>query len=333
MLTAEDLIHLPYTADLTPAGIAYACRSLPHQFDRPVGASLEQLQRVTAGKAAELAFRRYLDAQAVPYDTLGASLFTEPDRYDVTLGGRRCEIKSYLVNQREKIQLIRSQPEIVLQDAALAPAGQLQQDRQADTDLWIFAFVAGQTATRPVDITQGRKNQIPLFLVHLMPEAWSYPQKWVSLEPITFHSECSQPIQLELGGQNKSRGYITESVTIPPLGAVCAQQDFFALTYLHASTLPPGKISLHCLSLDPALLLIDGSGWGNIWVDGQEILLTGYITRAEFRRQAQTLPAASRRFRQPRSRLGDLALPISALHPLASLFEQTRAWARRSTHP
>jgi hypothetical protein len=37
MITVGDLIHLPFTSDLTEGGIAYALRSLPYTYDRMGG--------------------------------------------------------------------------------------------------------------------------------------------------------------------------------------------------------------------------------------------------------------------------------------------------------
>ena len=54
MLSASDLVHLPYTRDLTEGGIAYALRSLPHAYQRMGGSSEEGLRRVVAEAAVEL---------------------------------------------------------------------------------------------------------------------------------------------------------------------------------------------------------------------------------------------------------------------------------------
>ena len=87
MLTASDLIRLPYTPDLTEGGIEYALRSLSYTYDRMGGSPYERLRRIVAGVAVELAFRRYLSQQNIPFDVKGATPFTDPDRYDVALGG------------------------------------------------------------------------------------------------------------------------------------------------------------------------------------------------------------------------------------------------------
>jgi hypothetical protein len=108
MIAPADLVRLPFSPDLTLGGVAYACRSLPHTYDRMGGSDFQRLRRIVAGKAVELAFRRHLAAQAVPYDTLGATPFTDPDHYDVALGGRRCDLKSFLIFQKNTIHRLHA---------------------------------------------------------------------------------------------------------------------------------------------------------------------------------------------------------------------------------
>ncbi len=79
MITSSDFLHLPYTPDLTEGGIAYAIRSLPYTYDRMGGSPFNRLRRIVAGVAVELAFRRHLSEQDIPYDVKGATPFTDPD--------------------------------------------------------------------------------------------------------------------------------------------------------------------------------------------------------------------------------------------------------------
>jgi hypothetical protein len=66
MFSLSDLLHVPYTPDLTDGGIAFACRALACTRD-PIGDSpVDHLRRKVANVAVELAFRRYLSEQAVP---------------------------------------------------------------------------------------------------------------------------------------------------------------------------------------------------------------------------------------------------------------------------
>src|SRR5688500_19087567 len=94
MITSSDFIKLAYTPDLTEGGIAYATRSLPYTYDRMGGSLYSRLRRIVGGVAVELAFRRLLGEREVPFDVKGATPFSEPDRYDVSLGGHRCDLKT-----------------------------------------------------------------------------------------------------------------------------------------------------------------------------------------------------------------------------------------------
>ncbi|HEY5269455.1 MAG TPA: hypothetical protein VII97_03905, partial [Anaerolineales bacterium] len=68
MITSTDILHLPYTSDLTESGVAYACRSLATTSERMgssrpragTGTNVERLRRIVGGVAAELAFRHAL---------------------------------------------------------------------------------------------------------------------------------------------------------------------------------------------------------------------------------------------------------------------------------
>src|SRR5262245_11810829 len=124
MLSVSDLIHLPYTSDLTEGGIAYAVRSLPYTYNRMGGSPYDRLRRIVAGVAVELAFRRHLADQGIPFDVKGATPFTDSDRYDVSLGGRRCDIKSFLITYRSQIEEMKRNPSIVLDAPALVPSDQ-----------------------------------------------------------------------------------------------------------------------------------------------------------------------------------------------------------------
>jgi hypothetical protein len=104
MITVKDFIHLPYSPDLTEGGIAYACCSLNYTYNRMGGTPCTRLRRIVGGVAVELAFRHHRTAQNIPYDVKVAIPFTETDRYDVSLGGHRCDIKSFLINHRQQAQ-------------------------------------------------------------------------------------------------------------------------------------------------------------------------------------------------------------------------------------
>src|ERR1044071_3697997 len=147
MITSSHFIHLPYTRDLTEGGIAYAVRSLAYTYNRMGGSSYERLRRIVAGVAVELAFRRYLSEQNIPFDVKGATPFTQPDHYDVSLAGRRCDIKSFLITHREQMSEMKRNPGIVLTAPALVASDQNAAEGHLNSDIYLFAFLPGLVTT------------------------------------------------------------------------------------------------------------------------------------------------------------------------------------------
>ena len=107
MISKNDFIRIPYTPDLSTSGIAYACRSLPHTYNRMGGSNTKRMRRIVGGIAVELAFRRYLGEHQIPFDVKGATPFTDPDKYDVSLGGRRCDVKSFMLTRKSQINELK----------------------------------------------------------------------------------------------------------------------------------------------------------------------------------------------------------------------------------
>ena len=161
MITPSDLITLPYTPDLTRAGIAYACRSLAYTYDRMGGTPYARLRRIVGGVAVELAFRRLLNKESVPHDVLGATHFTKPDRYDMSLGERRCDLKSFIITQKTRIRQLRRHPERLLDAQALVPVDQLASDHLSGKDLYIFSFLTALVTRGRGDLERALEAKQP----------------------------------------------------------------------------------------------------------------------------------------------------------------------------
>lgn len=328
MLTASDFLRLPYTPDLSEGGIAYAVRSLPYTYNRMGGSPFERLRRIIAGVAVELAFRRYLSQQSIPYDVKGATPFTEPDRYDVALGGHRCDIKSFFISQRRQISALRTHPDLLLTAPALVPADQHAAEGHRSKDLYLFAFLTGLVAASQGDIRKAQAAGQPLYLVHAMPKAWTRPHVWQSLAPLALKSEADETLNVEIGGQAENREFMTRTVELPPRTRVEVADPFFAVSFLHISSLPAARIGIYSPRRGEPYI-ISPFEWGNIWVYGLDIILTGYITYDEFGRRSQPLPPNSRVFQYERTKTKNLTMPIADLKPLPDLFARVKAWASR----
>lgn len=329
MLTTSDFIHLPYTRDLTEAGIAYAVRSLAYTYNRVGGSPHDRLRRIVAGVAVELAFRRYLSEHEIPYDVKGATPFTEPDRYDVSLGGRRCDIKSFLITYREQISQMRRSPQIVLSAPALVPSDQNAAEGHLDSDIYLFAFLSGLTAASQDDLQRVVHAKQPYYLIHAMPDSWARPAAWNPLGALVLKSDSEQSQIVEIGGQDAGREMRSLSVEIPPHRRVQIDTGLFSLAYIHLKSIPDARIGVHSPSRGETYI-INPLDWGNIWVYGLDILLTGFLTREEFNSRAYFVHEGARVFQYDRTRTKNLAVNVCDLKPLSELFERVKEWSRNS---
>jgi hypothetical protein len=326
MIDRSDFIHLPYTRDLTEGGIAYALHSLPYNFHR-VGSSLyERLRRAVAAAAVELAFRRYLSEQSIPFEVKSALPFTEHERYDVTLGRRRCEIKSFLISQRDQIAEIKRDPQILLKAPALVASDQHAGDGHSHHDLYLFAFLPGFVTASQDDIQKVIEAQKPYYLVHALPEAWSRPSTWHPLGKLVLKSEAEESVTVEIGGQDSGSAIRSLTVELPPRTRLEVQSELFSLTYAHIKSASRARIGIHS-PVSKQTHTIGVLDWGNLWVYGRDVWLTGYITREEFSRRASFIQAGSHVFQYNHTQVKNLAVRVSELKPLSELLARVKAEA------
>ncbi len=324
MITASDFVRIPYTSDLTEGGIAYANRSLPHTYDRMGGSPFDRLRRIVVGVAVELAFRRYLAQQNIPFDIKGATPFTDPDRYDVSLGGHRCDIKSFLISHRTQITALRVDPGLILKAPALVPLDQYSAEGHSDNDLYLFAFLTGLVAASPDDLQKAIDANQPTYLIHTLPKSWMRPRLWIPLGPLALKSELDETLQLEIGGQDSGRDFVTRTLILPPRTRMEADRNFYSLVYIHAESKPKARLGIYSPTRKE-LYLIDPIAWSNIWVYGMDIYLTGWISREEFRRRANLIHEGSQVFQYNQTRTKNLAVPVSDLKPMGELFERVQS--------
>lgn len=152
MVKPGDIIQLPYTPDLTSAGVAYVRQLLSHTTGHDPGHSQQTLRQMVVDKAAELAFRRYLDEQKVPFATAPGTAFGSQTSFHLILGGWRCNIHSYWIDTPEIVSQVSAHPECLLDAAALLPSERIVAWIPGEKDLYIFAYVIGQTQKDNADM-------------------------------------------------------------------------------------------------------------------------------------------------------------------------------------
>jgi hypothetical protein len=323
LISTADFIHLPYTPDLTQGGIAYAVHSLPHTYNRMGGSAYERLRRIVAGVAVELAFRRYLAEQGVPFDVLGATPFTEPDHYDISLGGQRCDIKSFLITHRSQILEMQRDPRIILNAPALVPSDQNAAEGHSNRDLYLFAFFSGLVAHSAEETERIIQDGKSYHLIHVMPDGWNRPVEWNPLGRLALKSEAEETLTVEIGGQDAGRGMRSLEVQLPPRTRVQVDEGFYSLAYVHTLSMPGARLGIYSPQLKETHI-IRPPEWGNIWVYGMDILLAGYLTRGEFNRRASFIREGARVFQYDRTRTKNLGVSVFDLKPLPELLESLK---------
>lgn len=319
MLSPADILRLPYTADLTEGGIAYALRSLTYSFDRAGASPYDKLRRTVASVAVELAFRRYLSQNNIPFEVKAAAPFTDRERYDVSLGGRRCDIKSYLISHRKQIIEMRRDPSVLMNAPALVPSDQHAGDGHLRNDVYIFGFLAGVIAASQKDLKTAIETKQPHYLIHAMPETWRKPLNWNPLGALTLKSDSAEELLVEVNGQDEAREMKRKVISLPPKTKVNVDESFYSISSIHIRRAIDARVGIKCGSIKEAHV-IQPAEWGNIWVYGLEIFLAGFLSYEEFGQRAAALAPNSKVFQYEHTRVKNLSLPVSNLRPMKKLF-------------
>jgi hypothetical protein len=333
---SPSILRLPYDSSLTLAGIEYAKKSLHYTYNRMHLAPEARLRKIVAGVAVELAFRRWLQAQNVPFELLGATHFTEKDKYDLRLGGRRCDIKSFLISDRKQITTLRRDPAWLNAAEALVPEDQFQSDRLGERDIYLFGFLAGLETRSAADLKRAMVAEQPVYLIHTLTQPrWrgaNYAagtvrngSAWRSLGQLLFKADTPAPVKLEAGGQVGNHSARVERLALEPRVRTATRAEFYSLLYLHVPRLPRGPVGVRSSVLRETVL-IEPRDWVNIWVYGLEVYLAGWLPKADFRSLSRRLPAGSTVLQYPRTQTDNRAVPVTMLRPVSELAEMVRGW-------
>jgi hypothetical protein len=288
----------------------------------------KRLRRIVAGKAVELAFKRHLNEAQIPHDMLGTTPFSDPDHYDIAIGGRHCDIKNFMLVKKKRIQAIRKDPGLLLSAQALVPVDQTENEHFTDKDIYIFAFLTALIAPDQNSLKKVLEAGQPIYMIHALPQKWARPDQWGTLGELALKSNMSVPIKLTLGGQDRDHKFQTEPLVLHPRTRLVANQKFSNLSYLYTPNLPDSTIGVHSSGLSKTHL-IEPVAWGNIWLYGMAAIFAGYITRGEFRKNAVRLPTGSQVFQYPHTRKENFTVAIRDLHPLNEMFERAQDWSQR----
>lgn len=325
-MPTPQILRLPYDSSLTVAGIEYAKQSLHYTYNRMHLGLEARLRKIVAGVAVELAFRRWLQSQGVPFDLLGATHFTEKDKYDLRLAGRRCDVKSFLISDRRQITALRRDPAWLNAAEALVPEDQFQSDRLSEEDIYLFGFLAGLETRSAKDLAQALAAEQPVYLIHTLGQPrWRGAGAWRSLGRLLCKADSPAAIDLEAGGQDGNHAARVERLQLEPRVRTATQAEFYSLLYLHVPRLPGGPVGVRSPALRETVL-IQPRDWVNIWVYGIEVFLAGWLPKAEFRAICRRLPSGSSVLQYTRTQTDNRAVPVTKLRPVSELAEMVRKW-------
>ena len=319
MLSSSDFLHLPYTPDLTEAGIAYALRSLAYSYERDGRSPYGRLRRLVANVAVELAFRRYLTQEHVSYEVKASTPFTDRERFDVVLNGHRCDLKPFLISHREQILQIRKNPAVLLDAQALVPSDSHAGDGHSYNDIYLFAFMNGLVAASQADLQKAIEKNQPHYLVYVPSMLLRKPMHWKPLGRLTLRSESAEELIVEVNGQDEAREMKREVISLSPGVNVKLHEVFYSITSLHVRRVPEARIRIHCDALNETLVIAPHD-WSNIWVYGMDIFMVGYATYEEMSQRATLLLPNSRTFQYERTHVKNLSLLVSKLKPIHKLW-------------
>jgi len=291
-------------------------------YHRIGGSPYDRLRRIVASAAVELAFRRYLSEHEIPFDVKAVTPFTEPERYDVSLAGRRCAIQSFFISRREQALQIKRSPEVLLKVPALVASDQNAAEGHWKDDIYLFAFLAGLVTSSKSDLQKVIETSQSHYFVHVMPEAWIRPPKWNPLGTLALKSDSEVSQRVEIGGQDSGRESRSLQVEIPPKRRIQGDQTFFSVAYIHHQEVPTGQVGIYS-PVKKQMHMVGESDWENIWVYGLDIVLVGYLPREEFNRRASFVHEGARVFQYDRTRTKNLAVNVCDLKPVSELLERT----------
>jgi hypothetical protein len=326
MITQGDLVQLPYTRDLTEAGLVYARGVLQNRHDPASSRLYDTLRRTAASAALNLAFRRYLGEKGISFGVEIPVPFSDPARYDLRLGGRTCELKSYLISRASQWQALSNDPRLALRALALVPLDRHTRETVRPRDVYAFGFVGAQVESKAED-GEGRSVPRDQCWMHVMPRSWRLPQCHAAMGPVILKSESNIENPIELGGKDLSGSPLVVRVQLGERQRVEVPDSLLTLSHVIARSRPSGRVGIHAAARRLTHVIQPGD-WHSVWLQGWGITLLGWITREEFRTRATLIPEGRKVFQFDRTKTRNLAVAVSELKPITELMGSPGASGR-----
>jgi hypothetical protein len=258
-----------------------------------------------------------LAAEEISFGVQTPAPFLDPDRYDLRVGNRTCELKSYLIGRSREWRAFGGHPQLILDAPALVPLDRHVTDTVRANDIYIFAFV-GAGAVDRAPSRRGAAAPEDEFWLHFLPAAWRRARGSAPLGPISLKSADEAGVVVELDGIDGGGAPTVHNLPVAGHERLVLDNSMIALSHMGARDRPAARLGLHAASRG-LMHVVEPRDWHNVWMEGWGIIVVGWMAREDFRARAQLLPAGSRVLQFDRTRLKNLAVTISHLRPIASL--------------
>jgi len=146
MISEEDFVHLPFTTDLSEAGVVHLCRTLP-RIGGGARITGQSMRRHIAATSAQLALRRYLALQGLDFGVRIPSTFAQHEAPNVKIGRRACTLESFLISTPAQIRDLAANPRLALRAPALVPSDRFAAEESRAGDAFVFALVSATVAS------------------------------------------------------------------------------------------------------------------------------------------------------------------------------------------
>lgn len=325
MLTEADIIQIPYTPDLTESGIAFAKRWLVEGHASSASSITMQMRKQVSNAAVELAFRRYLNTNKIPFDIKNALPFSDPGQFNVHLGGHRCILQNNLVKSRKLISGLRNEPGKIMSEPVFISEEELPSADRYGKEILIFSALLGLTANSRDDLQKVQKAGQPVCMIHPVSIPKVKLTEQASPGFVLLKSESKLPVQVEIGGLDSSGQFSSERITLPTLKSIFSNNSFSVIKYIQCENIPSARIAMKHTNTR-GVYIIQPEEWHNIYIYGMEIWLPGYLPQDEFRRRSIAGYTPSLLYQTGPLKQKQLSLPAGSLLPLQKLFEQVKKW-------
>ena len=129
-----------------------------------------------------------------------------------------------------------------------------------------------------------------------------------------------------LTGLDMERRIQVEDVELIPDSSYKLKREFYTLSFVQSQSRPDGDFIIQTQRFGK-YFTIKPSSWENIWINGLEIILAGYITFDQFQKKAESLSTSRRLNYRKNTNKVRLSVPMGQLRPLQELISRAKSWS------